>query len=394
MNRFLRTALSAACALLAAPVCAADAAAPAGRTIAYVVTNLSWALQSTPEMTECPHGLNDGVREQFKQLFPEVAGRPRRFVDTQLRRQVESYHPTAAPDALPFREGEGPVAPGLDLDGVAGPEDFTSPDGVRGVDNQMHRVLGCIANYRAPDGPIRFFEDEMVLRENYNRIIVQLAGVDSLADDPDVDVMIFRGRDNVLVDAGGLKALPGGTQRIDTHWGGRYIRRTHGRIDKGVLSTEPVDLLYPWDAFYMPTDHYMWGARLHLALTPVAAEGLIAGYTDVETWYLHMLRNWSAHYQSYGKSSGPSIYKAMRRLADGVPDPVTGANRAISSALAAKFTQVRVMPFTGAEVAAVAAAKPGMPYRGMPAPRPAEEELAETRGSLPAASTAALPGNP
>jgi hypothetical protein len=255
----------------------------------------------------------------------------------------------------------------------------------------MHRVLGCIANYRAPDGPIRFFEDEMILRENYNRIIVQLTGVDSLADDPEVDVMIFRGRDNVLVDAGGLKALPGGTQRIDTRWGSRYIKRTHGRIEKGTLTTEPVDLPYPWDAVYMPTDQYMWGARLRLALTPESAEGLVAGYTDVETWYLHMQRNWSAHYQSYGKSSGPSIYKAMRRLADAVPDPETGANRAISSALAAKFTEVRVLPFTDAETAAIAAAQPGQPYRGMPAPRPVAEELAET-GAAPAA--VASSGNP
>ena len=386
--------LIAAAALLGAAAAHADDAAPPGRTIAYVVTNLSWALQSTPEMTECPQGLNDGVREQFKLLFPEAAGSKHTLVDTQLRRQVESYQPTTAPDALPFLEGQGPVAPGLDLDGTVGPEDFTSPDGARGVDNQMHRVLGCIANYRAPDGPIRFFEDEMVLRENYNRIIVQLTDVDSLVDDPDVGVMYFRGRDKVLVDAGGLKALPGGTQRIDTRWGSRYIQRTHGRIEKGVLSTDPVDLLYPWDAFYMPTDQYMWGARLQLVLTPEGADGLIAGYTDVETWYMHMLRNWSAHYQSYGKSSGPSIYKAMRRLADGVPDPATGVSRAISSALAAKFTEVRVLPFSGAEQAAIAAAKPGVPYRGMPAPRPAAEELAETRGSPPNGTNESVAGNP
>jgi hypothetical protein len=107
-----------------------------------------------------------------------------------------------------------------------------------------------------------------------------------------------------------------------------------------------------------------------------------------------MLRNWSAHYQSYGKSSGPSMYKAMRRLADGMPDPETGANRGISSALAAKFTEVRVIPFTEAELAAVAAAKPGGPYRGMPARRPAEEELAETRGVPPQATAATTSGNP
>jgi hypothetical protein len=363
----------------AAALGADDGKALDGHSIAYVATNLSWALQSTPGMAECPRGLNDGVREQFKLLFPQSDGRQREFEDTQLRRQIESYHPTVAPDALPFLEGEGPVAPGLDLDGAQGPEDFTSPDGRTGIDNQMHRVLGCIANYRAPDGPIRFFEDEMVLRENYNRIIVHLDGVDSLEDDAAVDVMIFRGRDKVLVDAGGLKALPGGTQRIDTRWGSRYIRHTRGRIEQGVLTTEPVDLLYPWDAFYMPTDQYMWAARLRLTLTPESADGLVAGYTDVETWYMHMLRNWSAHYQSYGKSSGPSIYKAMRRLADAVPDPETGANRGISSALAAKFTQVRVLPFTETELAAIAAAEPGGPYRGVPAPRPVAEELAQTR---------------
>lgn len=388
----LRIPLAAA-ALLAAVAVRADGAAPEGHSIAYVATNLSWALHSTPEMSECPHGLNDGVREQFKLLFPEANGQDRVFEDTQLRRQVESYHPTVAPDALPFLEGEGPVAPGLDLDGAQGPEDFTSPDGTAGIDNQMHRVLGCIANYRGPDGPIRFFEDEMVLRENYNRIIVRLDGVDSLADDPAVDVMVFRGRDKVLVDAGGLKALPGGTQRIDTRWGSRYIRHTRGHIEKGVLTTEPVDLLYPWDAFYMPTDQFMWGARLRLRLTPEFAEGLVAGYTDVETWYMHMLRNWSAHYQSYGKSSGPSIYKAMRRLADAMPDPQTGANRAISSALAAKFTQVRVLPFTDAELAAIAAAEPGIPYRGMPAQRPVAEELAETRAGTPAVAGLPLQGN-
>ena len=386
-------ALLAVAAFLAAVAARADGVAPEGNSIAYVATNLSWALQSTPEMSECPRGLNDGVREQFKLLFPETEGQDRVFEDTQLRRQVESYHPTVAPDALPFLEGEGPVAPGLDLDGAQGAEDFTSPDGRAGIDNQMHRVLGCIANYRGPDGPIRFFEDEMVLRENYNRIIVQLNGVDSLADDPAVDVMIFRGRDKLLVDAGGLKALPGGTQRIDARWGSRYIRHTRGRIEKGVLTTEPVDLLYPWDAFYMPTDQFMWRARLRLTLAPESAEGLMAGYSDVETWYMHMLRNWSAHYQSYGKSSGPSIYKAMRRLADALPDPETGANRAISSALAAKFTQVRVMPFTEIERAAIVAAEPGVPYRGMPAQRPVAEELAETRAGTPAVAGAPVQGN-
>ena len=226
MNRF--RPILAAIAMMVTAVGAADEHCAPGAAIAYAVTNLSWALQATPEMNECPNGLNEGVREQFKLLFPDVAPASARSSTPSCgdRSRAIIRPPRGTP--LPFLEGEGPIAPGLDLDGVEGPEDFTSPDGRRGIDNQMHRVLGCIANYRAPDGPIRFFEDEMVLRENYNRIIVQLTAIDSLVDDPAVDVMLFRGRDKILVDAGGLKALPGGTQRIDTRWGSRYIRRTRG----------------------------------------------------------------------------------------------------------------------------------------------------------------------
>ena len=63
------------------------------------------------------------------------------------------------------------------------------------------------------------------------------------------------------------------------------------------------------------------------------AEGLIAGYSDIESWYSQLMRSYSTHHQAYGQSSAPSIYKALRRLADGAPDPRTGSNTAISSAL-------------------------------------------------------------
>lgn len=375
MYRRVATPLVLAAGLCLPAFAHADAAVAApGGSIAYVLTNMSWAMQSTPEATECPDGLNEGTREQFKQLFPDN-GTKRSFESTQLRREIDSFHPTTAPEPFAYREGQGPVAPGLDLDGVAGPEDFTSPGGRTGVDNQMHRVLGCTANYRAPDGPIRFFEDEMVLRENYNRVVLQLSGVDSLENDDAVDVRIFRGRDKVLVDAGGLKAVPGGTQRMDVRWGENYIRETRGRITGGVLHTEPVDLLYPWDVFWLPSDQYMYKARLELELTPTTATGLIGGYVDIATWYLHTVKNWGTHYQSYGNSSAPSIYKAMRRLADAEADPRTGEKRAISGALDVVWTQVNVIPPDPAEyAAALGRRRLGAPYAGMPAERSADEE--------------------
>jgi hypothetical protein len=56
MNRY--RPILGAMAMLVTAVGSADDTAPPGQTIAYAVTNLSWALQSTPEMGECPNGLN------------------------------------------------------------------------------------------------------------------------------------------------------------------------------------------------------------------------------------------------------------------------------------------------------------------------------------------------
>jgi hypothetical protein len=151
----------------------------------------------------------------------------------------------------------------------------------------------------------------------------------------------------------------------------------HGRIVNGTLYTDPTDLVYPWAVFYIATDEYMRGARFKLKLTPTTADGMLAGYQDVETWYSQMMRSYSTHHQSYGASSAPSIYKALRRLADGYPDPKTGANTAISSALLTKFTAVSIVPDSKTAIASLPP-QHAEPYAGPPYPRTAAEELAES----------------
>jgi hypothetical protein len=137
-----------------------------------------------------------------------------------------------------------------------------------------------------------------------------------------------------------------------------------------------VDIVYPWAPFNLATDEYMRAARLRLKLTPTTAEGLIGGYTDVESWYLQMMKNWSTHHQNYGQTSAPALYRAMRRLADAYPDPKTGANTAISSALRASFTQVNIVPSSRPQAQMLAAQHPLQPYRGPPDPRPPQQPTA------------------
>jgi hypothetical protein len=364
----------------------ADEFVPPGGTIAYVLTSLHWATYQKDVKAECPHGMNPGPRDEFKALFPND-GKGMTLLETQLRREIDNWYPTTAPEPFPFSEAGGPIALGMNLDGKDGPHDFTSPDGQKGIDNQLYRALGCIYSYRS--GPNDFFDNEEIGKDDYNRLIVELTGVQSLENSPHVAVNIYRGLDPLLTDATGNGFLPGGTERIDTRWGRKFIQHLEGRITNGVLITEPHDFTFPWATFNLPADEFMRAARFRLDLTPSKAEGMIGGYADIETWYLQTMKSESTHHQSYGQLAQPSLYKAFRRLADAYPDPQTGVNTAISSALLAQFVQVYVLHPQNRALEA-ANTRLQIPYSGPPFPRSPADELAEGPSKL--ASTTAASG--
>jgi len=322
---------------------AQSSAAPENGTVGYVMTNLFWAVYQTPDgKTECPRGYNDGPREQFEVLFPD--GTERTVVDTQLKQEIETWHPTTEPDPLPFLEVEGTVSYGLNLDGKVSSNDFTHPNGEPGIDNEVYRAVGCVIGFRGPDGVEVIFQDKAITDRRYNRMMIELTGVDDLLNDDEVTVSLYRGLDRLLTDATGMKAMAGGSQRVDMRWGAKLIRHTKGTIVDGVLTTEPVaEMIMPWMNLNVPSIHIFRDMRLQLALTPTTADGLLAGYADVDAWYKQLIRNDSTHHLSNGQISGISLYKALSRFADAYPDPESGANMAISTALDVKMTQVFIV---------------------------------------------------
>ena len=102
----------------------------------------------------------------------------------------------------------------------------------------------------------------------------------------------------------------------------------------------------PWMNLGVPSIHIFRDMRLQLKLSPEGAEGLLAGYADIDSWYFQLIRNDSTHHLSNGQISGISLYRALRRLADAYPDPETGANTAISTALDVKMSQVYILDET------------------------------------------------
>jgi len=321
----------------AQPAAAKDDAAPEGRSIGYIFTKIYWAMHETPDgKEECPNGFNAmGPREQFKALYVDD-GVKRTFAETQLKHEAEIWWPDNSPEPFPVTEAGGKIAPGLNLDGKIKPADFTSQDGVPGIDNQMFRASGCIKNYR--NGATLLGYDRDKLGQN-SRVLIELTDVDSLLNDDDVTLTTYRGQDPVMTDATGNKFQPGGTERLDLRYSKAYINSTKGQIVNGVLTTKPMDWTWPTG----DTQDLMRGARFELKLTPEKADGIVGGYADIERNYANRTRKWATHYFAYGQQAMASTYRAWKKLADAYPDPETGEFTAISGAYNVNLVQVRIM---------------------------------------------------
>jgi len=311
--------------------------------IGYVVFNRHWSLYQTGDgKAECPNGFNDGPREEFKKLYDSSA-RKLSVVDTQLQWEGNQWHPSTSKYRLPFHEVRSRISHGLNLDGKTGPEDFVSPAGEPGIDNQMYRALGCVDSYRT-DGSLYTFENTFLVAYADARLLIELSDVDDLDNDDAVTVTTYRGMDNLLGGATGKDYLPGGTQHVEMRWSKEYVQRLKGKIVDGVLTTEPIDSIkIPWGMTANVSPFQVFrGMRLKLKLTPRDAQGIMAGYVDIDAWHHAHNINLSTHHQSYGRASSPSIVAALNRLADGYPDE-SGRNTAISAAVDLKMIQVYVV---------------------------------------------------
>ncbi|MGE4064477.1 MAG: hypothetical protein AB7E79_14010 [Rhodospirillaceae bacterium] len=322
-------------------------------TIGFALNSTRWGIYQTEDgKQECPKGFNMGPRDQFKVLFPEGG----KVVDTQLAYESWVRNPLDREDNFPYHEIVGKTGYGLNLDGKVDADDFTSPDGEKGIDNNFYRAIGCIRMFRGQASYAHF--TELWVREfNNNRILIELTGVDNLLNDDHVVVSMYRGKDNLIMDVNGKKVMPGASNRIDERWSKKYTTRLEGKIENGVLTTKPADVHWAWSSWYAdPFDYQFKQGRFRLKLDPSGetAEGLFAGYADIDTFRQTLMRGYSTHHSGYGDMSQLSMARALFRNADGIPGP-DGKNTAISASLLVSFTQV----FIEHPAPKVAAAPPG-----------------------------------
>ena len=334
------------------------AAAAESRTIGLVLMNWRVGVYETRGgKEECPDGFQFNNMKQFRAQFPtpeaQQAWMEKHGYPTNRGPDGENVYlfPTVVGAPLPFHQLRSKTAIGMNLDGEtegkgAGAslphENFVSPDGERGVDNQLYRVIGCIVGWRS-EGMIQSIVATFVRTFSETRTIVEISDVDDEKNDSDVTVSIYRGLDPTYMDAKG-NGIPWLSQRPDYENGRRYITVAKGKIVDGVLMSEPAEVLLPaCENPRLPLDRLIHQGRLRLKLTRDGAEGFLGGYVDIENWYSIFVKSWGGHATGDVQGwSGPAFYKAMNELAD-YRDPKTGKVTGISTAYQVGFTRTFIV---------------------------------------------------
>ncbi len=260
------------------------------------------------------------------------------------RRGIETYvNPFAAEDTGQ-PEVTGRIGDGFNLDGKIKAGDFVSPDGERGIDNNLYRAWGCDAPWRGNGNATLDLRANDKMQDGLYTMVVRVSGNGDPKNDPNAIVEIGYSPDKIIKDARGGIAADYSYRILQS---GQYTR-LKARIVNGVVETEQVEHLHTpriaW--FYDQTGDTNFASgkiRLKIAADGSAA-GLIGGY-----------RNWRDLYteNTFAQDGGQqgvrehedhvALYYALRRNADGMVNAATGKYDGISTVYRIKMSTAYVV---------------------------------------------------
>lgn len=251
--------------------------------------------------------------------------------------RINTYaNPFAAADEG-MHEVTGTIGVGFDLDGDP-KTGFTSPEGVMGIDNQLYRTVGCTMSWRGLPGRPQIAEiSNGQMRAGLYTFVMRISGSQSPENDNQAVLELGYAPDPIQV-SGTNGVLAGASYRIAKD--ARYSR-LDVTVRNGVIETKgPADIRMPDHAYCEAErgENRLHNGRVRLEMSPNGGplKGLIGGYRD---WvYLYVKDSYQAPCNApvtrevlqFQNQIG--LYYSLQRNADGVPDPKTGRNTAISTA--------------------------------------------------------------
>lgn len=232
--------------------------------------------------------------------------------------------PSSVPD-VPYPHPTSRIAYGFNLDGDD-KTGFTSPDGVKGVDNAFYEVGGCVGYWRGPargsDG-FKYSNEDM--HNGDFTILITLEGEGATLGDGPAKLMFRKSTDNLVRDAvGGIAA----DYSFRVEGKPEYESTINVTIRNGVIETAGAQTLVLQDWKHRPPLKLTSG-QLKFRIKPAGElEGTIGGY-----------RYWEDHYKGFASAipeyimnlNIPSYWYSLQREADGMKDPKTGKFTGVSS---------------------------------------------------------------
>lgn len=328
-------------------------APPADGELGFVVVKFHTPAYIGKPAEDCPDGMMGVLRDQYLATQPaaERARLEQKENEAELKRKWIAYgsgpngtnvcsNVREFPNMPPTHMNKSKIGWGLNLDGdeqggkddyTCAHDNFTSPSGEKGIDHQFWRVQGCAAGYRGPGdngyGESQLNMDYLMMTGETTQVIL-LRGVDSLVDDPKVDVVYANTDDRPIVDSKGAPIFRA-SYSVATHAkNAEYRNVLHGRIVNGVLTTDTSDILLKANRY----DFDLARGKLRLEFQPDGTvKGMVGGYQPLLN-ILSLARAGGMGSVATAGINCAGIYSALRQMADGARDPKTGQCSKISYA--------------------------------------------------------------
>ena len=248
------------------------------------------------------------------------------------KRGIETYvNPWAAEDpGQP--EVTGKISSGFNLDKNSNTGGFVAEDGEQGIDHALYRAWGCDAPWRGDGNATLHLRANDKMQGGLYTMVIRISGNKDPMNDDNAIVEIGYSPDKITKNARGDVAADYSYRIVKSE----QYTRLKARIRNGVVETEQVEELHaPRIAWWY---NHVGGANLRKGKIRLEigadgnTKGLIGGY-----------RNWRDLYaeNTFAQDGGQqgirehedhvALYYALKRNADGIPDPRTGEKMGISS---------------------------------------------------------------
>jgi hypothetical protein len=300
-----------------------------------------WRLKEEAEYVARPPGI-DQVRSPLGTRFGIWV---RALAYRGYKRGIETYvNPWAAADPGQPQVGSR-IGDGFNLDGKIKPSDFVSPDGEKGIDNNLYRAWGCDAPWRGNGNATLDMRANDKMQDGLYTMVIRVSGNQDPMNDSDATVEIGYSPDRIIKDARGSVSVDYSYRILKS----AQYTKMKAKIKDGMVETEQVEQLHsPRIAWFYDqtgdTNFRQGKIRLNIAADGRSATGLIGGY-----------RNWRDLYaeNTFAQDGGQqgvrehedhvALYYALRRNADGMFNPATGKYDGISTAYRIKAASAFVV---------------------------------------------------